>query len=101
MLAVPLGLFLGMSPRVDKYAKPFIYLSYPIPKIVLLPLILLVFGIGDTGKIATIVLILFFQLLITTRDASRAIGKESRYSLYSLGGSAFDFFVKKLFTYMV
>ncbi len=93
VLAVPVGLAIGSSRRLDHWSKPLIYLSYPVPKIVLLPLVFLVFGIGDAGKIAMLSLILFFQLLITTRDAAREVGSEVKYSLYSLGGSRWDLFV--------
>jgi NitT/TauT family transport system permease protein len=91
--AVPLGLALGSSRRVDRFAKPLIYLTYPVPKIVLLPIVLLIFGLGDAGKIAMLWIILFFQLLITTRDAARAVSRAARYSLYSLGGTRLQLFV--------
>lgn len=92
ILAVPLGLALGTSRRLDRWSQPLIYMSYPIPKIVLLPLVLLVFGVGDSGKIAMISLILFFQLLVTTRDAAREVSPEMRFSLLSLGGNRWDLF---------
>lgn len=85
--AVPLGLFLGSNARADRLARPLIYLTYPVPKIVLLPLVLLIFGLGDVGKIAMLSLILFYQLLITTRDAARAVPRSARYALFSLGGT--------------
>jgi NitT/TauT family transport system permease protein len=85
--AVPLGLFLGSNAKADRLARPLIYLTYPVPKIVLLPLVLLIFGLGDMGKIAMLSLILFYQLLITTRDAARAVPRSARYSLFSLGGT--------------
>jgi NitT/TauT family transport system permease protein len=91
--AVPLGLFLGTSPRADRLARPLIYLTYPVPKIVFLPLVLLVFGLGDVGKIAMLSIILFFQLLITTRDAARGVSRSARYSLYSLGGTRRHLFI--------
>lgn len=91
--AVPLGLFLGLSPKADRLARPLIYLTYPVPKIVLLPLVLLIFGLGDIGKIAMLSLILFFQLLITTRDAARGVSRSARYSLYSLGGTKRHLFI--------
>jgi NitT/TauT family transport system permease protein len=91
--AVPLGLFLGLSPRADRVARPLIYLTYPVPKIVLLPLVLLFFGLGDMGKIVMLSLILFYQLLITTRDAARSVSRAARYSLYSLGGTRRHLFV--------
>ncbi|OPY04189.1 MAG: putative aliphatic sulfonates transport permease protein SsuC [Syntrophorhabdus sp. PtaB.Bin184] len=37
-------------------------------------------------------MIIFFQLLITTRDSARKIDREITYSLRSLGGSRLDFF---------
>lgn len=90
--AVPLGLFLGSNPRFDRLFSPLIYLGYPVPKVVLLPIVFVLFGLGDTGKIVLITMIIFFQLLITTRDAARTIDTEVVYSLKSLGGSRFDFY---------
>ena len=52
----------------------------------------MLFGLGDTGKIVLIALIVFFQLLITTRDAARTIDTEVIYSLKSLGGGRLDFY---------
>lgn len=91
--AVPLGLFLGATPALDRISRPLIYLSYPIPKIVLLPIIFLIFGLGDSGKIAMLTLILFFQLLITSRDAAREINPQMRYSLLSLGGTKWHLYL--------
>lgn len=90
--ATPLGLLLGSSEKLDRLFSPLIYLGYPIPKIVLMPIIFVLFGLGDTGKIVLITMIIFFQLLITTRDAARKIEKEVIYSLQSLGGRRWDFY---------
>ncbi len=85
--AVPVGLALGSNPAADRAMKPLIYLTYPVPKIVFMPLILLVFGLGDAGKIAMLSIILFFQLLIATRDAAHSVNKAAKHSLFSLGGT--------------
>ncbi len=92
MTAVPFGLVLGSNERLDRIFAPLIYLSYPIPKIVLLPIILMLFGLGDLGKIILISLIIFFQLLITTRDAVRSLDREVVYALQSLGGNRWHFY---------
>jgi len=92
LAAIPIGLILGSSQRLDRMFAPLIYLSYPIPKIVLMPIILLLFGLGDASKIVLIALITFFQLLITTRDSARKISTEVIYSLKSLGGNRWHFF---------
>ena len=90
--AVPLGLVIGSSEKADRIFRPLIYLSYPVPKIVFLPIVLLLFGLGDTGKIVLIAFIVFFQLLITTRDSARGIGPEVIYAFRSLGGNRLHFF---------
>jgi len=38
---IPLGLWLGQERQADKYLYPLIYVLYPIPKITLLPIIIL------------------------------------------------------------
>lgn len=97
VLGVPLGLFLGRSKRIDEFISPMIYLIYPIPKIVFLPLILLLFGLGDLSKIFIIFLIVFFQILVTTRDAAKGIDEEQILSVLSLGARPRQIFVHTLF----
>lgn len=83
--AVPAGLVLGQSPRLNRLFAPFIYIVYPVPKIVLLPIILLFLGIGDASKIFIIFLILFFQVLVVVRDEAGGLRPELIYSVRSLG----------------
>jgi len=92
VLAVPLGLWLGRSPRADALAAPLIYLTYPIPKVVFLPVFLVLLGLGNAPKIALIALIVFFQILVTARDASKAVPEASLLSVRSLGASSFDLY---------
>jgi NitT/TauT family transport system permease protein len=93
ILAVPAGLVLGSNPQLDRLFAPLIYLGYPIPKIVLMPIVFVLFGIGDIGKIVLLTMIIFFQLLITTRDSARKISNEIVYSFRSLGGTRLDFYI--------
>ena len=92
VLAVPAGLALGQYPRLDRFVAPFIYILYPIPKIVFLPIILLFLGIGNTSKVFIITLILFFQVLVVVRDAARALRPELIYSVRSLGAGRLALF---------
>ena len=83
--AVPVGLGLGLSPTANRLAAPIIYLLYPIPKIVFLPVILLLLGIGNLSKIFVISLILFFQMLVVVRDEAANLRPELMASVRSLG----------------
>jgi NitT/TauT family transport system permease protein len=84
-LAVPLGLALGLSQTANRLAAPLIYILYPIPKIVFLPVVLLLLGIGNTSKVFIIALILFFQILVVVRDEAADIRPELIASVRSLG----------------
>jgi ABC-type nitrate/sulfonate/bicarbonate transport system permease component len=85
VLAVPAGLVLGQSKQLSALFSPSIYLLYPIPKVVLVPIVLLIFGIGNLPKIILITLILFFQILVLVRDQAAAIRPELVESVRSLG----------------
>ena len=85
--AVPLGLAVGAEATLGRRVSPFIYLLYPVPHVVLLPLIIILFGIGNFSKIFLIALIVFFQILVTTRDAARNIHRNYFYSLQTLGAT--------------
>lgn len=87
ILAVPIGLFLGHSPKLDKIIFPFIYLIYPIPKIAFLPIIIVIFGLGNLPKILLLTLIAFFQVLIATRDAAKSIPTPYLFLMKSLHAS--------------
>lgn len=84
-LAVPAGLALGQSKTLDRLFAPLVYIAYPIPKVVFLPVFLLLLGIGDLSKIALIVTVLFFQVLVVVRDDAAAIRPELVASVRSLG----------------
>lgn len=83
--AAPLGLALGLSPRLHRLVSPFLYILYPIPKVVLVPILILFFGVGDLAKILLIFLILFFQILVLVRDAAAGLRPELLLSVRSLG----------------
>ena len=85
--AVPLGLLVGSEERIGTRVSPFIYLLYPIPHVVLLPLIIILFGIGNFSKIFLIGLIVFFQILVTTRDGAKSIHRNYFHSMKTLGAS--------------
>jgi NitT/TauT family transport system permease protein len=85
LIAAPLGLILGQSKRLNSFFSPAIYLVYPIPKVVLVPIILLLLGVGDLPKITIIFLILFFQILVLVRDQAASLRPELIQSVRSLG----------------
>src|SRR6201996_6939529 len=60
--AVLLGLAMGLSPALMAIFRPIVAAIYPIPKIALFPLIMLMFGLGETSKWVIVAIGVFFQV---------------------------------------
>jgi NitT/TauT family transport system permease protein len=60
------GLLMGVSRLIRAAGKPLFGVLYPIPKIAILPLVMLVFGIGETSKYVIVAIGVFFLVLLNT-----------------------------------
>ena len=92
VLAIPLGLVCGRSPKIDAVFAPILYFLYPLPKVVLLPVLIVLLGLADAPKITLIALTIFFQVLVTVRDAAQSVPEESVMSMRSLGAKRLDIY---------
>lgn len=95
IISAPLGILTGQIAFLNRLVSPFIYLLYPVPKVVFVPVIILLFGIGDGAKVLMIFIILFFQILVLARDAATNLRHELILSVKSLGAKK-----RKLFLYV-
>ncbi len=70
LLAVIPGLILGVCMGLSRWVRaainPMVAAVYPIPKTAILPLIMLVFGIGELEKMVVVAIGAFFPVLINT-----------------------------------
>ena len=71
--AIVIGLMMGLYRPVRAAIDPLISATYPIPKSSLLPLILLIFGIGESSKIAMVAIGVFYPIAINTAVGVRQI----------------------------
>ena len=60
------GVAMGLSGIIRAAINPIVGAIYPIPKIAILPLILLIFGLGELSKYVIIAIAVFFLVLINT-----------------------------------
>ncbi len=93
LLGAPIGLALGRSKRADAVLGPVLYILYPLPKIVLLPILFVLFGIGGEAKVILIAIAVFFQMMVTMRDAAHAIPTSAVESMRTLGANRCRVFV--------
>ena len=70
---VAFGLAAGSMPRLLRIVDPFIAAIHPLPKIVLFPLFIIIFGIGEWAKVSSIALTVFFPSMINSAAGARQI----------------------------
>jgi NitT/TauT family transport system permease protein len=63
---VSVGLAVGVFSLAEAIGNPLIAATFPIPKIALLPLLILWLGIGEASKVAVVALGVFFPMAINT-----------------------------------
>ncbi len=61
-----LGLAMGLSWPVRTFFMPISTTIYVIPKIAILPLMIIAFGVGETSKLVTVALSIFFVVALNT-----------------------------------
>lgn len=75
ILGLVLGLAMGWSKEIRAFFDPIVSIIYPLPKIALLPLIMLVIGVGEAPIIFVIVLGAFFPVLVSSMAGVLSIDK--------------------------
>ncbi len=84
-VAAPLAVMAAENRVLDSLLSPLMYFLYPTPKIVFLPIIVFLLGLGDPSIILLIALIVFFQVYVIIRDAARQVPRATLDSIASLG----------------
>jgi NitT/TauT family transport system permease protein len=72
-IGVPLGVLMGWYGRVNAVLDPFVSALYATPRIALLPLVMIWFGIGLMSRVAIVFLGALFPILINTITGMRTI----------------------------
>ncbi|HWI35888.1 MAG TPA: ABC transporter permease [Burkholderiales bacterium] len=89
---VALGLAAGIWRSFDEMLSPLVFLSYPVPKIVMLPVFMLWFGIGDLSKVLIIALACFYPSFINAFYGARATPRILVWSARNMGATQAQIF---------
>jgi NitT/TauT family transport system permease protein len=96
LFSIPLGLLLGWYRRLNAMFEPFVTMFNAMPRVALLPLIILWLGIGDVEKIAIIFVGSFFQLVLMVAVVAKNVHKDLLETAYTLGAKRFQVIRKVL-----
>ncbi len=87
LVGVPLGILMGWYSRLNAVLDPFVNALYATPRIALMPLVIIWFGIDLSAKIAIIFLSTVFPILVNTMTGVRTIDRDFVKVARSFGAS--------------
>jgi len=86
-IGIPFGLAMGLSPAVCALFDPFVQFLRPLPKIALIPLVIVWFGIGEGSKFFLIFISSFLSIVVGAAAAVASVSQGRIRAALSLGAS--------------
>ena len=86
-LGASAGLLLGRSPFLTRVFEPFLVALNSLPRIAMVPLIILIFGLGDISKVVTALLVVFFVVFFNTFEGARSVDRDQINAARLLGAT--------------
>jgi NitT/TauT family transport system permease protein len=87
VLGAGAGLLLGRSALLTRIFEPFLVAMNSLPRIAMVPLIILIFGLGDISKIVTALLVVFFVVFFNTFEGARSVDRDQINAARLLGAT--------------
>jgi len=87
ILGLVLGLVLGISRWTSDILRPFVDALYALPRLALMPLFIVWFGIGEGSKLALIVSVVFFLVFYPTYTGARDVDDDLKDRLRLMGAN--------------
>jgi ABC-type nitrate/sulfonate/bicarbonate transport system permease component len=91
---IAMGLLAGIARPIERFYDPIVSLTYPVPKIVVLPILIAWLGAGDGSKIAVITAAVFYPTFINALYGAKGVNKLYVWSARNMGASPLRVFAK-------
>ncbi len=91
---IAMGLLAGIARPVERFYDPIVSLTYPVPKIVVLPILIAWLGAGDASKIAVITAAVFYPTFINALYGAKGVNKLYVWSARNMGAGPLRVFAK-------
>lgn len=87
LVGIPLGYAMGLSGWARGWFDPIVEFMRPVPPLALIPLVIIWFGIGESGKIVLLFLAALWVMIISARAGVSGVNITKVQAAYSLGAS--------------
>ncbi len=94
LIAIPLGLVIGWYPLANELLNPVLELFRNTAALALLPVFILLLGIGETSKVSIVLFACVFPILLNTINAVRNVDPLLIKSAKSMGLPSYKLFYK-------
>jgi NitT/TauT family transport system permease protein len=94
---VALGLAMGLFWPVRVFVMPIATAVYAVPKIAILPLVIIALGTGESSKLAIVAISIFFLVVLNTMSGVMAIDPLYRDVARNFGANKFELFTSVAF----
>jgi ABC-type nitrate/sulfonate/bicarbonate transport system permease component len=94
IVGIPTGVFMGWRRRAEYTLDPFLTALYASPLVALAPLLIIVFGVGLTGKVALIFLLSVFPFIFNVFTGVKCTDRLLVNVVKSFGGREKDIYFK-------
>ncbi len=86
-MGIPIGFAMGLSSRARGFFDTPVELFRPIPPLALIPLFILIFGIGDSSAVPLLIFASLWIMIIAARSGVQSANLSKVRAAYSLGAS--------------
>lgn len=90
VLGLVVGVLMGQSKWVAHLLEPLFSFAFPMPKLALLPLLIVIFGIGQTSLIVMVTLGAFFPMVVNTFAGVTGVSRVVLWNARTLGAGRFQ-----------
>ena len=87
LVGIPLGYAMGLSGWFRGWFDPIVEFMRPVPPLALIPLVIIWFGIGESGKFVLLFLAALWIMAIAARAGVSGVNITKVHAAYSLGAS--------------
>jgi NitT/TauT family transport system permease protein len=93
-LGLSIGLLLGSNRALGEVLNPFVVSLYSIPRLALVPLFVLWFGLGFSSKVIFVTVVVFFLVFFTTFSGVREVSPSLVNTLRVMGANRWHLLTK-------
>ena len=94
LIALPIGLWMGRSRRVERFVLPLVSILSPIPSIAWVPVFILWFGLGDAAAVALVFYAATFPIILNTWTGVKSVNRIWIRAAEAMGATPPDLFRK-------